>query len=556
MGGKCLRVVAWLLTAPAWSQLPFGRPTPAPLKDVVITSRAEVLKGRLLGCVAEHCSLDGVAIDRRDIVWIGLSVVLPPPMATQTAVDEVHRYDRSVEVTKLLGINSRQVVTERGSYPRSDVKWIHLALYGASLPGPVGGSSVRPTPRPEGQPTPVPPGIPTPATPQPTPRSTPQPSPAPTAQPTVPPPTPATPTPSQPSPGYGERGALWLGVVRMQHRGTTGEGYRFDLTATVQVRLREYRHPLFCRVTGGAGWIRVGTMVKLEYEGTRLASSYLYQKGSLTCRGSGESTILRPEPGLSSTSAIFIKMTNIDTAGCLGFDIPLGATDGTYYLSFATKDQLLYTCTEPNVATTLHQMAFECPSVGVHPGAPPANCGDQEVRRLEADGTIMRGFYVTRCIGLPRAVSWSVCREGVVCPAPPDPPPAGPGSVPPGTSPTPDPCGDLASHQAQVEVLWDQRQAYALALEEDWQRLQQAHQTLRDNLEGYRALLDACAIWDIVGETLEAGAGNAGELVEFMTKVRGWRKLLQRPGGKEWDCHRWWRGVATGRDRGICAGDP
>lgn len=521
MGGRWVRVVAWLVIAPAWGQIPFGRATPVPPKDVVITSEPDVLKGRLLGCGAEHCSLDGVAIDRRGIVWIGLAVAPPPPTATQTAFDEVHRSDGSVEVAKLLGVNSREVVTERGSYPRSEVQWIHLALSGASPPGPVGGSHVQPTAPPGGQPTPAPTAIPTPVPPQPTPRTTPQPSPAPTPRPTAPPPPPANPTPAPPPPGYGERGALWLGVVRMRHHGTTEHGYRFDVTATVQVRLREYRHPLFCRVSGGAGFTRVGTMVKLEYEGTKLENSYLYQKGTLTCRGSGSSTVLRPEPGVASSSAIYTKTVNADTTGCLGFDLPFGATNGLYYLSFATKDQLTYTCVEPPGLTTSHQMVFELPSVGVPLPALPFDCGDQEVRRLEAGGTIMRGVYVTRCLGLLRAVSWSVCREGVVCPPPPDLPPVDPGGAPPGASPTPDPCGNLASDLALVDVLWQQRQAYAQALEQDWQRLQQAHQAMLDNLEGYRALLDACAIWDIVGETLEGGAGSAGELVELVTKMLG-----------------------------------
>lgn len=515
------RLLLGLVAFSAFGQLPAGRATPVPRKDLVITWDAEVLNGRLLGCVAEYCSLDGVAIDRRGIAWIGLSAVPPPPAPTQTASDELHRSDGSVEVARLVGINSREVVTERGSYPRPEVQWIHLAPSGPSPAGLAGGSHVQPTAPPEWQPTPAPTAVPTPGSPQPTPRATPQPSPAPTPRPTVPPSPPANPTPAPSPPGYGERGALWLGVVRMHHYGTTEHGYGFDLSATVQVRLREYRQPLFCRATTGEAFRRVGTMVKLDYEGTKLENHYLYEKGALSCRGSGTATVLRPEPGIPSTSVVFSKTVNIDTTSCLGFDIPFGASTGAYFLDFATRDQLPYTCTEPPGPATSHQMEFDAPSVGVHLAAPPAECGDREIRRLEANGTIMRGTYATRCIGLLRTVSWSVCREGVVCPPPPEFPPAGSGGTPPAASPTPDPCGNLAPEQALVEVLWLERQAYARELEKDWQRLDQAHREMLDNLEGYKALLDACAIWDIVGETLEGGAGDVGELVELFTKLLG-----------------------------------
>lgn len=517
---RCLLAVL-LVAFPASAQLPRGRATPQALQDLVITRGGEVLKGQFLGCVAASCSLGGVALDRAELAWIGFSVAPPPPAPTQTAVDEVHRCDGRVEVAKLVGINSREVVTERGSFPRTEVKWIHLAPPLPSSPGPGAGSHVQPTAPPGSHPTPAPTAVATPGSPQPTPRTTPQPSPVPTPRPTAVPSPPANPTPPPPSPGYGERGALWLGEVRIRHYGTTEHGYRFDLSVTVQVRLRERPQPLFCRAGTGEGFMRVGTLVHLDYEGTGLESHFRYERGAASCSGSGSSVLVRPEPGVANSSVIFVKAVNIDTTACLGFDIPLGARSGVYFLHFDTKDQLPYTCTEPGVAATSHQMEFDGPSVGVHLGAPAAECGDQEVRRLEADGTIMRGTYATRCIGLLRTVSWSICREGVRCPPPPEFPSGGPGAEPSEVPPTPDPCGDLARDQANVDVLWEQRQAYAQALEQDWQRLQEAHGAMLDNLEGYKALLDACAIWDIVGETMEGGAGNAGELVEFITKLVG-----------------------------------
>jgi hypothetical protein len=110
--------------------------------------------------------------------------------------------------------------------------------------------------------------------------------------------------------------------------------------------------------------------------------------------------------------------------------------------------------------------------------------------------------------------TWSICREGTNGPPPPEP--GGPQAP---SSPSPDPCGDLAQARSLVDLLWAQRQLYARELKAEWDALEQAHREMLDNVEAYKAAIPLCAIWDIVSETLESASGWAGEFTEFGTKI-------------------------------------
>ncbi|HUK13661.1 MAG TPA: hypothetical protein VLW17_10220 [Thermoanaerobaculaceae bacterium] len=165
-----------------------ARPTPAGgtrlphhAGDVLLLRDGSRKTGALKGCGGPACLLDSTPIPREQIEWIGLGAIPPPPQLADPGADAVFLAGGGQKAETMLGITTQQVSTDAGSYPRAQVRWIHLA--------PPGG---------EGQSTPTPIVAATPSiTPPPTPTSTPTntPSPTPTSTPTP------TRTPSRTPPG-------------------------------------------------------------------------------------------------------------------------------------------------------------------------------------------------------------------------------------------------------------------------------------------------------------------------------------------------------------------
>ncbi len=106
--------------------------------DRVIKRDGHRVLGHLGSFDGTSAVINGQSIPRDQIVWIGISAVvgLPPPVKNP-ATDEVHARGGAVESGRLVSISASKVVTEKRSYDRAQVAWIHLAL-------PPGGAASRP----------------------------------------------------------------------------------------------------------------------------------------------------------------------------------------------------------------------------------------------------------------------------------------------------------------------------------------------------------------------------------------------------------------------------
>jgi hypothetical protein len=95
-------------------------------EDVLIVTAGGVKTGTLEGCSGGVCTLDGAAIPRASIYYIGLDAELPPPAPQDGTRDEVHLRDGSVQPGPLISIDASNVVTAGAIHPRKLVAWIWL----------------------------------------------------------------------------------------------------------------------------------------------------------------------------------------------------------------------------------------------------------------------------------------------------------------------------------------------------------------------------------------------------------------------------------------------
>lgn len=106
--------------------------------DLIVLQIGSQQTGTLQACVNTSCELDNQSIPRSSIAWIGFAYAgnKPPPI-TNPVADEIHARDGSVASAHLIGISDSKVVTDKQSYERTQVAWIHLAstTANASPPG-------------------------------------------------------------------------------------------------------------------------------------------------------------------------------------------------------------------------------------------------------------------------------------------------------------------------------------------------------------------------------------------------------------------------------------
>ena len=115
--------------------------------DLIVLQNGSQQTGTLQGCVNSSCQLNSQAIPRAAIAWIGLSYAgSNPPPITNPASDEIHARDGSIDSAHLIGISDSKVVTDRQSYERTQVAWIHLGLASAPDGGANQPDSETPTP--------------------------------------------------------------------------------------------------------------------------------------------------------------------------------------------------------------------------------------------------------------------------------------------------------------------------------------------------------------------------------------------------------------------------
>jgi hypothetical protein len=183
-------------------------PLPHRSGDVLLMRDGSQKTGTLTGCGGQACLFDGTPIPRDLMGWLGLGAIPPPPQLGDPTADAIVLASGEQKAESVLGITTRDVITDAASYPRSDVRWIHLAApSGEGTGGPPTPTPIIVATSPEETPPPAtsPPGTPPPETPPPGTPPTGTPPPGGTPTPGVPSPTPShprrSPTPRATPPG-------------------------------------------------------------------------------------------------------------------------------------------------------------------------------------------------------------------------------------------------------------------------------------------------------------------------------------------------------------------
>jgi hypothetical protein len=514
--------------------------------DLLILADGERRRGALASCDDERCFFDQTPVALADLEWIGLDVGEEAPPRAPAAPGAV-LVDGRVTAGKLVGLSLGTVVLDSAELDRAAVRWVRVTA--ARPPSPPEASPpaiYRPSPPPGPGPS-QPPEPPQPPGPAPPPPALPD-GPAPTAPGSSAPPGAGFCDPRQGmTPGSG---AIWAGTARIR-QSLRGPGWLDEDTADFEVKLRETcEAPVFDLAATPRR--RIGTITWLDSGGTVQHDSRREETtGYCLCEGRATQT----EPA-AVTSAIYRRTGSGDATAALAFDLPI---QPFYSLTIGNSGATLEApCRGETCGGSAGRSLLQL-HAGRFPRGSPAESWDPELRRPE--GGILRGSYSKPLGPATLEVAWSICRAGVACPPPPEP--SGGAPPPPPPPPGEDSCGDLARERALVDVLWAQRQAYAADLEAQWHALEQAQSDMLDHHEAYKAALDACAIWDIVAETLESSSGWAGEFTEFWTKVLGgdlsasvgeepWKSLSERV----WDvfpAQSSWAGLMHDRIAGCSA---
>ncbi len=378
-------------------------PRAGQFKDVIVSSEG-VREGKLAGCVGGVCSMDNVSTAR--IVWIGLKAdVRSRPSPSNPAKDEVRYHDGSVHAGRLVGINADLVVTERGRHQRAMVAWVYLApkRETGNVPGQFGAPGKKP-----GETVIKPPikddkagGEPPVAVPS-----------------------------SGPLPP-GKRGGLWTGKITSRWVKRHPGGVERITTTIDDVRLREYVQPMHVMESGKLR--QVGTITSLVAEGGKISERLrdLYNAGDSEdsrCSVAGEGTTKLI--GDISSSYIWKKTGNVDTTSGVGWNVPSGP--GLYFVGLSIHTLGGYTTTTTCVGRNRTEVYTEergFHTLGFGRIPPDREPIDPELRFLDSTSSRMIGSYTnTRTIQGDGSLtlSWSICREGVKCAAPPT---AGDGAV-------------------------------------------------------------------------------------------------------------------------------
>lgn len=502
----CLCVHAAVVPALAdqpWSTVSrLSTPLPRPSGDLLLLRDGTRMAGSLVGCGGTACRFNSSTVDRGRIEWIGLAgAVLPPPQLDNPADASVFLAGGGVRKESLVGVNTREVVTDAGSYPRNDVRWIHLGLSGSQ------GSDQQANPTPIVAATP-PGDNQTPGGTAPTPAA---PTPAPTAPPKSTPgltPTPGAPHPTLAPPGGGkfELGALWTGIVRGRWGGDKPEAHT-ESKFRAQVRLREYRYPLY-GITPDTAGRRIGTMVRLEPEGTSLTSHFLQTGDWGSCEGEGTTTLSYTpnERGVDHPSVIYLKTANVDFTKRLGFEVP--RRGGLYVVALPTRnDDKFPTECHTRGGDITRMAAYMVPLLGRSPVGPHMSPSeDPELRSLSDGDGRMVGHFTAPAVGaFDRVeVEWSICREGVQCSQPGGP--AGPG----------DDCPQTTEANSRVDTNRAQSEEYAKEIGAKWAKYQQQMEEARAHLHDFQVTMRVCNVQNWIGNVLIALLAPEGEAAEAL----------------------------------------
>lgn len=462
----------------------------APSKDVLIGTSGPARSGVISSCNAASCTLDGEIVPFDDLRWIGLKAEgTSRPQAGDA--DTIFLRDQQPVAARLSSLDARTVRSTHGSFPREDVTWIRLASRRDDAQP--GGPIVRPP-----SPGPTPPGAP-PIQP---------PSPANT------PPQPPAPGPPLPS-GEPRRGSLWTGTIDGRGWGTVHDIFS-DLRISVQVRLREYVYPLV--IVKGGKLKTIGTISRLEPEGTVVRNVFRCSGPYLSCSGEGTTTVTieLEQQGAGHPNWVIHKTGSDSMQASLGYDIPQGAA--LYTLGIDTVHATYPVTYRSGERASTSDSGFAVWPIGRSP-LDRSEYFDRERRFLQAGKMI--GSYTSPGSGAFPHVSssWAICREGVVCPqAAPLPESGGP----PETDCSEGTQLDFAKLcRDQLARLLDELKPM---LEEYERKQKHADQFWTD----FKWAAAQCAAWKIAEAALEAVLGShADELGDAGANAEKVREILK-----------------------------
>ena len=484
-------------------------PLPRPGGDLLLLRNGKRLTGSLAGCGGTACRFNSSTVERARIEWIGLAgSVLPPPQLDDPAADTVFLAGGEVKKESLVGVNTREVATDGGSYPRSDVRWIYIGLSGSQ-------GNDQPA-----NPTPIvaatPPGdsqmsggtAPTPGAPTPAPTAPPRSTPGVTPTPGPPHPTPSPPARSPTPPGNAkfELGGLWSGFVRGRWWGDKPEAHT-ELKFRAQVRLREYRYPLY-GITPDTAGRRIGAMIRLEHEGTSVASDFRQTGKWGGCEGEGTTRLAYAlnERGVGHASVLYLKTADVDFTKRLGFDVPRHG--GLYVVDFPTPNDDRFTAQCHANGRDFTQMEpFTMPLIGRSPVGPHMSpFEDPQLRSLSDGDGRMVGHFTAPAVGAfdHLEIEWSICREGVQC---------SDGGAPAGAG---DECPQTTEADSRVETNRAQYEEYAKEIGAKWAKYQQQMEEARRHLHDFQVTMRVCNVQNWIGNVLIALLAPEGEAAEAL----------------------------------------
>jgi hypothetical protein len=486
--------------------LPGRRPHPGGGDRLVLRS-GETRTGSLTGCGGSACLFNGSAVPRDEIEWIGLSGAFPPmPQVDNPGIDTIFLAGGDVKHETFETVNANTVLTDRGSYPRGNVRWIHLASSGTQ-----GGGT--PTPSVSGTPvieggevTPVPTGVG---------------SPVPTVPPTRPPtrpPTPKNPTPPtgrSPAPGHNVPGHLWSGMIHIHYRSNYSNGVApgyTDVKTDIAAHLREYTTPLkrldTFKVYGAFSWLEPeGTEMRTHFE-----SDQQSQLGGNHCDGKGTLTLTHgPDtPGYSHASALYINRSQADTTPWIGFPIVPGTPRYMIGIDGRSDDHFTVNCTSWNWVGTMENGhreeqsytqdgTFYTAVIGKNPvaGCPAflVHVCDPEIRTIVGENGRMFGSFHNSWeqddFHNDLEVRWSLCRDDVPCAeSPPEPEKT--------------PCPPTTEAQGWVDKNRDEYNAKATQIAELWKTYQQEMAEAKTHLKDFENTMRVCNVQNWISKVLIA----------------------------------------------------
>jgi hypothetical protein len=366
------------------SPLPPKATTTKPVKDYVIATSG-LREGRLLGCAGESCTIEGGAVPIAQTIFIGLGVETPaPPQLKDYMHDQIVLRDGSVQQGRMVGISVSSVVTDRGSRKRDDVAWIYLVPKPTQAEQPAGFGAPQDKPARNEQPT----------------RRETDRGGSSTPDPNLP--------PGQPA------GARWFGSIQSRH--TWNEtGAKGETTAQVNLRLREQRQSLLHDpgVPYSPRDRPVLAFTVLGHDGSTIDERHRAIGGTaggqagVPCEGNGRAEV-KGEAG-----AIWRNLSGGDVSRAAGFPVP---REGSYQFRQVTNtepDGYLYRCDN----------GYSGSSYGFSVLSFASNDPHTVESRITEGGNRITGRSAWSQDGHDYETTWSICREGVACPPPPQPGP-------------------------------------------------------------------------------------------------------------------------------------